>query len=177
MELTRTFISIDIPKKVQKEIKKIQNSLPNFNGKKTELENLHLTLKFLGEIDKGKIEEVKQNLREIKFKNFETELKYIGFFGNKKYGVVWLHLTNCNKLQKLIDEKLEGIYPKEKRFMSHLTIARVKRIENKNYFLGELRKIKIPAGLKFKVDRFYLKKSTLTPDGPLYETLEEYRLV
>ena len=182
MELTRIFISIDLPEQVQRVIKKLQNQLPGFEGKKTESENLHLTLKFLGEIDKEMIIEVKRRLKEIKLKSFEAEIDEIGVFDNRrsrKYSrnlIVWVHLTNCNKLQKLVDERLDGLFPKEKRFMSHVTIARVKYLKNKNYFLGELKKIKIPSGLKFKVNNFGLKKSTLTPDGPLYETLEEYTL-
>jgi len=176
MEQIRTFISIDLPNNVQREIKKIQNSLPGFEGKLTELENLHLTLKFLGEIEEKRVEEVKNRLKEIKLQSFESEVDEIGIFSPKFVKIVWVHLTNCNRPQKLIDEKLEGLFEKEERFMSHVTIARVKFLKNKNYFLGELDKVKIPSGLKFKVDNFMLKKSTLTPDGPVYETLENYYL-
>ena len=176
MELNRTFVSIDLPKRVQKEIKKLQDSLPGFDGKRTELENLHLTLKFLGEIDEEKVKEVKNCLKGLKFKKFDTEIDEVGVFSPKFVKIVWVHMSKCNKIQRLIDEKLDGIFKKEERFMSHVTIARVKYLKNKNYFLGELGKIKIPSGLKFKVNNFELKKSTLTPDGPLYETLERYNL-
>ena len=176
MELTRTFISIDLPKRVQREIKKLQDELPGFEGKRTDPENLHLTLKFLGEIDEEKIEEVKHRLKKVTFRKFESEVDEIGVFSPKFIKIVWIHLSNCDKLQKLVDEKLEGLFPKENRFMSHVTIARVKYLKNKNYFLGELDKIEIQAGLKFKVNNFELKKSTLTPDGPIYETLERYNL-
>ena len=175
MEKIRTFVSMDLPENIKKEIKKIQDSLPSFEGKKTEPKNLHLTLKFLGEIDNEKVGEVKEKLREVKFKEFETKIDYIGFFDNKKYGVVWMHLPNCEKIQKEVDKKLSSLFEKERRFMSHLTIARVKRIQNKNYFLGELKKIKIKP-IKFRIDRFVLKKSTLMQKGPVYETLEEYVL-
>ena len=177
MELIRTFISIDLPKRVQKEIKKLQDELPSFDGKRTDLENLHLTLKFLGEIDEEKIIEIKRRLEEIKLQSFESEIDEVGVFSPQFVKIVWLHLTNCNRLQKLIDEKLSDIFKPEKRFMSHVTISRVKYLKNKNYFLGELDKIKIPSGLKFKVNNFELKKSTLTPDGPIYEVLERYILI
>lgn len=177
MELIRTFISIDLPKKVQKEMKKLQDKLPGFEGKRTDLENLHLTLKFLGEIDEEKIGEVKDRLKKVRFRKFESEIDEMGVFSPKFVKIVWVHLRNCNRLQKLVDESLEGLFPKEERFMSHVTIARVKYLKNKNYFLGELDKIKIQAGLKFKVNNFELKKSTLTPDGPIFETLERYTLI
>ena len=171
--MIRTFISIDIPREIQKEIKKIQGKLPEFRGKKTEPENLHLTLKFLGEIDEEKFEQIKEKLREIKFEKFETEIKHSGFFDNRKYGIVWLHLSDCENLQKEIDEKLSSLFRKEKRFMSHLTIARIKSVDDKKKFLEELKKIEIPV-IKFVVDNFRLKKSVLTFKAPVYETIEEY---
>jgi 2'-5' RNA ligase len=171
MELTRCFVSIDIPEEIQVEIKKLQDALPGFIGKKTEPENLHLTLKFLGEIDEEKIIEIKRRLKDVKFKAFECNINEIGVFSPKYVKIVWVHLSKCNKLQKLIDEKLDGLFERENRFMSHVT-----NLKNKNYFLGELKKIKLPL-LKFRVDSFKLKKSTLTPEGPIYEILEEYKAI
>lgn len=171
----RCFVSINIPRKVAQDIKKIQEKLPEFQGKKTELENLHLTLKFLGEINEDKIKGVKKKLREIKFEEFESEIKYSGFFDNRKDGVIWLHLTNCDKLQEIVDEKLKDLFEPERRFMSHLTISRVKNIRDKKKFLEELKKIEVPT-IKFGVDKFYLMKAELTSAGPRYDVLEEYEL-
>ena len=171
----RIFISIDMPEEVKREIKQIQDKLLDFQGKKTEQENLHLTLKFLGEVDEKKIENVKRRLKEIKFNQLETEIDSIGVFSEKFVKIIWLHLTNCEESQKKIDEALFGMFEKEKRFMSHLTIARVKKLDNKKKFLEDLRKIKIPE-IKFVVDNFRLKKSILEEKGPVYETLEEYEL-
>lgn len=177
MGLLRAFISIDIPENIQKEIKKIQEKLPKFEGKFTELENLHLTLKFLGEIDEEKIIEVKRRLKEIKYKKFEAKISEIGVFSPSYIKIVWVKLDNCYDIQRIIDEKLDGIFKKEERFMGHITIARIKYIKNKKYFLGELKKTEIPEGLKFKVKSFELKKSELLPEGPIHEVIEEYPLV
>ena len=171
----RAFISVDMPEEVKEEIGRIQNKLPKFFGKKTELENLHLTLKFLGEIDEKRVEEVKKKLKEIRFEGFDAEIKEIGVFSERFIRIIWLYLNNCEKLQKEVDEKLKNLFEPEKRFMSHLTIARVKKIENKYKFLKELKELKIPK-IKFKVENFKLKKSTLIEYGPIYETLEEYNL-
>ncbi len=171
----RCFVSINIPKEVAKEIGGIQSELPDFYGKKTGLEDLHLTLKFLGELSEDKVEKVKNKLKEINFKDFETEIKYLGFFDNQKYGVIWLHLSDCDELQKQIDNVLKDLFEPEKRFMSHLTIARVKQIKDKKKFLEELKKIEI-SKIKFKVENFYLMKSKLTSEGPRYEILKEYVL-
>jgi len=177
----RAFISIDISEEIKKEIIKIQEKLPEFLGKKTEPENLHLTLKFLGEIEEKKIEEIKNRLSEIKFSSFEASINSIGFFdrGSEKYAqqiIIWLHMTNCEKLQKLIDEKLRGIFDPEKRFMSHLTIARVKSVKDKKKFIKGVEDIEIP-NLDFIVKKFSLKKSNLTSKGPVYEDIGSFNLI
>ncbi len=171
----RAFISINIPEEIKKEIKKIQDSLPEFFGKKTELENLHLTLKFLGETEEKRIEEIKEKLREIKIEKFKTEIDEIGIFSPNFIRIVWLHMKDCDNLQKQIDNALKNLFKPEKRFMSHLTIARVKGVKDKKRFLQELKKRKIEK-IKFIVDKFYLMKSELTAEGPRYSVLEEYNL-
>jgi 2'-5' RNA ligase len=168
----RTFIAIEIPEEIKEEIVKIQNQLSEFNGKKTKFENLHLTLKFLGEINEEEIEEIKKRLKKIKLNSFEAEINSMGVFSDR---IVWLNVKNCEELQKEIDEKLLGFFEKEKRFMGHLTIARVKYIQNKKEFLEEIKKIKI-SEMKFEVKNFNLKKSTLTEKEPVYEDIEVYNL-
>ena len=170
---SRVFISIDIPDNLKKEIIKLQNSFPEFVGKKTESENLHLTLKFLGEIDEEKLEEVKEKLEEIELKEFETEIDSIGFFSPDLIRIIWLHLSTCEELQKKVDSVLEGLFAPEKRFMSHVTIARVKSVKDKNKFIKELKGIK-PVRIKFMVKDFKLKRSVLKQNGPEYEDLEVY---
>ena len=89
--------------------------------------------------------------------------------------IVWVHLAVCDELQKDVDEKLVDLFSKEKRFMSHITIARVKNIKDKKKFVEELKNIKFDK-IKFKVDKFYLKESVLRPEGPEYRVIEEYEL-
>ena len=177
--ILRCFIAVDIPEKAREEIVKVQKILEKrnlFMGKLTEKENLHLTLKFLGEIDEGKVGDVKKKLKEIKFSRFKVKLREIGVFSEDFVRIIWAHLSGKGvlELQKEIDEKLDGFFPKEKRFMSHLTIARVKSVKNREKLLEELSKIKL--NCEFEVDRFFLKKSTLTGEGPIYENLLELNL-
>jgi len=180
----RCFISINLPEKVILEIVKIQKQLEKENlfvGKFTEPENLHLTLKFLGEVDEDKIEDIKERLGKIKSKSFETELGECGFFDNRKSKrfpkkfIIWIHLTNCENLQKEVDKALSGLFEKEKRFMSHLTITRVKKIKDKIKLIEFLNKIKT-RGIKFNVDKFYLMESKLSKKGSEYSVIEEFIL-
>ncbi|MCX6748078.1 MAG: RNA 2',3'-cyclic phosphodiesterase [Candidatus Pacearchaeota archaeon] len=171
----RLFIAIDIPKKIKKEIAKTQDKLPEFEGKKTEIENLHLTLKFLGEVDEKLVEKIKSKLQEVKFKKFEAEISELGVFRENFIKIVWLKIDNCLELQKEIDEKLKILFPREERFMGHLTIARVKNCD-KTIFLENLKKIKTKK-MKFVVENFRLKKSDLTKEKPVYEDLVEVKLI
>ncbi len=178
----RTFISVEIPKNVRTKINEIQKSLPYFKGKLTEPENLHLTLKFLGDIDKENLERVRANLKEITYPSFETEINSLGFFDNRtpkingKKIILWMHMTNCGGLQKKIDISLSDLFKKEKRFMAHLTIARIKYLKDKKEFLENIKKRAIPS-IKFYVDKFYLMKSDLQEEGPKYSVIEKYPLL
>ena len=130
--LTRAFIAIEFPDSVIKEIARVQElvSKTKLTGKMTELENLHLTLKFLGEIDDSQVSMVKKRLNEIKFETMKLKLGKIGTFsvrGNPR--IVWIKIEGKGiyDLQKKIDLVLkdEG-FALEERFMGHLTIARVR---------------------------------------------------
>lgn len=215
--MIRTFIALDLPREAINEIRKIQNILKKknlFRGKFTEPENLHLTLKFLGEIPSSvseskldsknlkqpetensckissllknneenaaeaviTIEEVKKRLREIRFEDFSVEFGEVGVFSKSFIKIIWIKLNGKGifKLQKEIDSRLRNLFEEEKRFMSHLTIARVKEVYgDKKEFLKYLESIK-PRKVSFRVDKFFLKKSELKENGPVYEDLEEY---
>ena len=171
----RIFIAVDFPENIKKEIARIQEKLPEFQGKITEKENLHLTLKFLGETDEKALGEVKKRLSEIRLKSFEAEISSIGYFSEKFLRIIWLGISGCNELQKQIDNKLEGLFGKEERFMGHLTIARIKNVKGKQKFIEELKKIKVPS-MKFRINAFCLKQSVLTSEKPLYKNLGVYSL-
>jgi len=180
-ELTRCFIALDLPLEAVNEIENIQNKLKKkvlFTGKFTERTNLHLTLKFLGEISNEKIEEVKKRLSNVKL-DFEinAELGEVGVFNKKFIRIIWIKLNGKGifDLQKQIDDQLKCLFPIEERFMSHITIARVTSVGAKSELLEYLKSIK-PKNIKFKINSFSFKKSELLENGPIYENLEEYNL-
>lgn len=177
----RCFIALDFTRDFRDEIERVQEQLAGkkvWQGKLTERENLHLTLKFLGEIEENKVEEVKKRLREIKMKKFDCYIGNLGVFTPSFIKIVWAHIIGKEilELQKLIDEKLADLFPKEKRFMSHLTIARVKIVKDNKLFLEELGKIKTQ-NLKLPVREFYLMSSELTEKGPIYSEVEKFSMM
>lgn len=179
--MKRCFISVDFPGNIRKEIQKVQDKLPEFMGKKTELENIHLTLKFLGEIDETKLGEVVKRLREIKNEKFKIKINKIGVFSEKFVRIAWVGVDSEEeeskklwKLQGEIDDKLKNLFGKERRFMGHVTIARVKNLKDKKEFLDKLNKIK--PDLEFEVKDFRLKESELKREGPEYSDIEIFNL-
>jgi len=171
----RSFISMDIPEKLKKDIRKIQNELEKknlFQGKFTESENLHLTLKFLGEIEDRERKEIENRLELLELKKFKTKFGKIGVFSERFIKIIWIELVGKKvfELQNKIDEKLEGLFQKEQRFMSHLTIARVKKVKDKNLLLKCLNEMTVPEK-EFSVSEIKLKKSTLREKGPVYEDI------
>lgn len=179
-ELTRCFVSIDLPQQAIAEIVGIQDRFRKnnlFKGKFTDPAHLHLTLKFLGEIDDEKVEEVEKKLADINLGGFEAEFGEVGIFSKHFIRIIWIELKGKEifELQKLIDEKLEGLFEAEARFMNHITIARVKHIPNKKRFLEYLESVK-PKKLRFDVDSFIFKKSELFREGPVYSEIRKYNL-
>ena len=177
--MMRCFIAIDFNREVLDEIGRIQKLLGNkvFTGNMTELENIHLTLKFLGEIDDTKIEKVKERLVKIKFDKIDSRLDNIGtfnFHGNPR--IVWIKVGGRGilDLQKNVDDAFEGLFKKEERFMCHMTIARVKYVKDKQAFSNAVNGIHVKP-IKFIVDKFYLIKSELKPSGPIYTILKEFK--
>jgi len=178
--LTRVFIAVEFSDEIVKEIARVQELLSKvkFTGKMTELENLHLTLKFLGEIDEDKISVVKEKLAEIKFSLMKLKLGKIGTFsirGNPR--IVWVKIEGKGiyDLQKKIDLALGGAgFAAEERFMGHLTIARIKYVKDKKGFLEHIKNIHVKP-ITFDCSEFKLKKSELKPIGPTYSDIEIYK--
>ena len=90
---TRSFISIEFPSEIIKEVVRVQELLKNlkFTGKLTEQENLHLTLKFLGNVEDEKLGLVKERLSNIKFPEIKSSLGEIGTFSYRGMPrIVWI---------------------------------------------------------------------------------------
>jgi len=180
----RIFLAIDIPEKIRKEIFSLGLSFldknENINAKPVEEKNLHLTLKFLGEVPDKEIDKIKETLKKIKAKSFNASLGTLGLFPSESFvRVVWISLEPAKVLNELhldIDSILEKKgFKQEKNFKSHITIARVKRIKNKEELIKKLKSIKIKPS-DFKISSFTLKKSILTSEGPVYENIAEFEL-
>lgn len=178
----RCFVGIKTDNEFSEKIKKIQEEIDKslFIGKFTKPENLHLTLKFLGELPKEKVDEIREKLREVRANRFTAKTGEIGiFFQKRKSAIIWIKIEGDElmQLQKTIDEKLESLgFEKEFRFMSHMTIARIRKIKvDKPTLKEKISKIKTK-GIDLNINEFILFKSDLKKDGPVYSEIETYKL-
>ena len=184
-ETVRSFLAIElaedlVPKilDVQKEFKKT-----NANVKYVPSENMHFTLKFFGNVDLDMIEDITNAIRKVivNYTSFELNIKDCGCFPNKKViKVLWLGLEEgspIKELQKDLDKEFKKLgFKKERNFISHLTIGRVKSPKNKQEIRKTIEKLENIEIGQMTVSKICLKKSTLTPQGPIYEDIKVFEL-
>ncbi|PLX22573.1 MAG: RNA 2',3'-cyclic phosphodiesterase [Salinivirgaceae bacterium] len=173
----RCFVSLDLSDEIIRYAKSIQNNLISqnlFQGKYTKPTNIHLTLKFLGELPPQKIDEVNDLLQQVKFTPFNITISDLGVFSRRHIRIIWLKVSGADQLQKQIDTALQGHFHPEERFMGHITIVRVKKAFDKNLLLDYLDNYTITPK-EILVSEFRLKQSILTPEGPIYKTIETFK--
>jgi 2'-5' RNA ligase len=185
-EKIRSFIAIELNKEIQDALANIQTDLRSSGAdiKWVKPRNIHLTLKFLGNIDTNLIPKIKNILEDItkKYKNFSGDLTELGAFPKlHNPRVIWVGMqTGKDKIisiTKELEDNLSkiGIPQEEKEFHPHVTLGRIKSSINRLKLVELLNNTKISI-LKFQVKKITLFKSTLTPEGPIYEAKLEVNL-
>lgn len=186
-EKIRTFIAIELEPKIQEELARLQE---RFKAVAPEVKwvaprNIHLTLKFLGNVTASQVEEVKKILTEVsaKFKGFELTLRGIGAFPKPEYPkVVWAGVDEEKErlvqIAELLEKSLERVgFPREARaFSPHLTLGRIKFLKDRRGFASLINSLDFKAQNRVQVGRITLMKSTLTPKGPIYTPLFQAKL-
>lgn len=174
----RLFIAFDIPPEVCEKLTQIQDGLKKFNGGFNFSKSFHETLKFFGEVSPEKMIEIREKLRNVNFQDLRLEMNSIGGFPDMKNPkVIWAGFKDKDpvvELQRKIEEVLVGMFNPEKDFVPHVTLARVKYLNEKI----EFRKMEIPdlSGV-FIIKKIVLYESELTSAGTVYKAIEEYKCV
>lgn len=180
----RCFIAINLPEEMKEYLFGLETKIAKFFNnsdryKFVEKDNLHLTLKFLGDIDEKSLKWITERLSNVNFESYEIILKDINVFKhNNKVRVIFVECESDKKTELLhyeIDNILYPKFSKDNRFKEHITLCRVKRIYNSEKFEKELKKIKVE-NKKFNVKSFYLMKSHLTKFGPRYYVIAKFNL-
>lgn len=176
----RVFVAALIPQQIQFEIGKYVDEIrSHWEGVKWEsYEKLHVTLKFLGEVEESKVEEIGNNIRAATiYSPFDMEIARFGGFPNlKNPRVLFIGLTGDHELLKLqseIEERLEGLgFTKDDRsFLPHITVG---RIRGKARLKGSF---PAPRRIPFFISEIAVMKSVLNPGGSKYSPIRVFQLV
>ncbi len=171
----RLFIAIEIPAEIKLKIRAYAKKFEGvLDARFVSAKNLHITAKFIGETKDS--DKIKAKCSEIKSEKFRVELARIGAFPSKdNIRVLWVGVSDgAKEIENLNQQLCEKLDMKEcRQFNSHITLARVKNVRDKKK-LAEL--FTDEEFGEFEVSAFKLMKSTLTPNGPVYEVIEQFKL-
>jgi len=184
----RTFIAVNLDSKIKNALSDIQKNIYVGESKIKWLKPnlLHITLEFLGDQSPGQIEIIRQLLKKITVcrKSFVISLSSnIGVFPSlKKPRVIWVGIENGNTKLKKISEMIKSSLLKNlllkdsKEFHSHITIGRVKYLNDRNILVNNINDIHLKRESQ-KINSIELMESKLTPTGPIYSIIERFPLV
>lgn len=183
-ESIRSFLAFDIDsEEVKKKLAHAQKLLLQTGAdlKLVETQNIHITIRFLGNITSNKVETIHQHMKTTQFSPFNVQIKGIGAFPNIDYPrVVWAGITEGATELRAVFNQLEpklrqsGFEPDPKGFSAHLTIARVRSGRNKAQLAKFLNEYANHEFGSIRAECLLLKQSDLTPNGPIYSTLREF---
>ncbi|MBI2578512.1 MAG: RNA 2',3'-cyclic phosphodiesterase [Candidatus Aenigmarchaeota archaeon] len=176
----RCFLAVDLDEALKPAALEIQKQLNEVaDVKLVEEENLHFTMKFLGEASDDQISYVKNVIGDLlkDWQPFEISVKGLGAFPSLSYiRVVWLGAPELHALQHAVEQALCPPFEKERDITPHLTLARVRSVRGKEQlmdFLKNSQNVEIGA---MTVDKVKLKKSILSSNGPVYEDYKAWEL-
>jgi 2'-5' RNA ligase len=186
----RCFIAIDIDDNIRAEVGNLQQRLQNkadikkSDAKWVKPEAMHLTLKFLGEVKDQKVAELCNIVKGVAacHKSFELDIEQLGYFGGKRPKVLWVGTgeggDDLRCLAKELEQQLALVgWPEDTRdFSGHLTLCRIR-----NPIAG-IELVKISEQYKdlklgtISADSVSVYQIQLTPTGPIYSLLGNYKL-
>jgi len=184
----RSFIAIDINNRsLIESIQSLQHDLESLNShlKMVNPENIHITMKFLGDMDNSEINVINTILSSVVFESFSCTLLNIGTFPNiNRISVIWIGLDSKSSeklilLSDYINKKIidSNIAIKHSSFSPHITIARLLDNKNKEKLQNYISRNKnMSFGSQF-INNFKLKSSLLTSGGPIYKDISVYNMI
>lgn len=177
--MIRLFVAIDIPEAIRMEVGAMGRSIPN--ARAVPFEQLHLTLKFIGEVEGSRFLDIQDALQEIRLQKFSLALRGVEVFAPRGTPrILWAGVEPVQpavKLRNAIEKTLAAIdIPRDKKkYTPHLTLARLKNCpaDRLHQFLAGNAFFQ---SSEFAVASFHLYKSQLTPKGALHSLTNSYQL-
>lgn len=161
---------------------RIEGGAPGFYSW-TSIEQMHVTLYFLGEMEAEPLEEVCTHCRSLPWENFSVGLSKLVLFPNQFTPRILAVGTSEGaepliSLQRRIADRVLSLaqFKEERAYFPHVTLGRLKRgmPGNAKAVKGTLSRLDVPDYAPFEVSEFVLMRSTLTSQGPVYETVEKF---
>jgi len=173
----RLFVAIRPPAAVRTLLRAIMHGVRGARWQDDD--QLHLTLRFIGEVDRHLAEDIAAALGTVHHPPFTIALNGIGSFEKRGGGALWAGVTPHDELKALhkkIDQACQriGVEPDTRAYLPHITIARTGRSAGPIDALVEASGVL--ASAQFMVDTFYLYESDLTPSGAIYSIIARYPL-
>lgn len=184
-EQIRTFVAIDLPAEVKSFLQNVTGELKKTGAdvKWTRPEGTHLTLKFLGNVDRELVSQIDSQLRPMfaKVRPFMLGVGSLGGFPSlKRPRVIWVGVHDADgALQpavRQVESLLEpmGFEPEKRPFNPHLTLGRVRSNRGIRELVEEVRQRIDLTGPKFSADHATLFQSILRPSGAEYRPLAAF---
>ena len=185
--MLRAFVAVEMPGPVRKALEEVQSGLKQLNirARWVRPENIHLTLKFLGNIPAGHVPSIGEVLRVVAQAHgrFSLAAAGLGVFPDIRHPkIIWVGLTSrpeaLTPLQQDLDGRLAALgFPREEKpFRGHLTIGRFRAEGFPGPVADAVKRHAAAEFGTFAVDEIVLMKSDLRPEGPLYEPLAREKL-
>ncbi len=182
----RLFVAVHLPDEVRERLAVVQHRLQGVQADVSWVRpgNIHLTLKFLGEVEPVRLDGLRVALAEVAraTEPCEVAVAGVGSFGGRIPRVVWAGIMagaeTLSALAGRVDAALVGVgFPRESRpFSPHLTLGRVRSSRNAAEFVGALRDEAREDFGATRVTAFFLMESQLNPKGSIYTVVDSFPL-
>jgi len=162
----------------------IKQSLSDEQIKWVDINNLHFTLKFIGKTKASKFMKLTEILSAIctKHKHFTLNLTGTGYLGSRNHPKVFVLNVNQNEILQTVSEQIDeglselGFTKEERAFRAHLTLGRIKHIQDKQAFYSFLSEHEKTFFQQVRVKEIILFESILNSRGPVYKILQQFPL-
>jgi 2'-5' RNA ligase len=176
--MIRLFVALELPADVRERLTLLQGGVPG--ARWTTDEQMHLTLRFIGEVDGNVARDIDDALASIRAPGFTLELAGVGEFGGKNPRALWAGVRSndaLSHLQKKVETALQriGLPAEQRKFSAHVTLARMK-FAPKEKVVQFLTHHALFASGPFPVDHFVLFSSALSHNGSIYHVERVYPL-
>ena len=182
----RLFVALNLPVEIKESLAAATDRLRRVQADVSwvRAENLHATLKFLGETEAKRLDRIRPALHEVAgaIGAFSVEISGVGSFGGRVPRVVWVGVGEGADPLTLLAGRIEDAlgrvgFPKERRgFTAHLTLGRVRSPRNAEALLDALQEFRSATFGRFMAHEFHLMQSELRPTGSIYTVLERFPL-